>query len=159
MDTKDKMIEILNNSFNNIINSVQVDYKQSAQMKNVKHIELVERYAKVLSHHYVGKFAHLCTTLLSTSFLDSEHEQRIMNKFENKMNEVTNGFDKDMNTALKSIKKYFGHAYSVDCLTNVTAECFLDDINAEKQIFLDWAENLDVTPEIPYKEPNEKVSA
>jgi len=154
MVTNDKIIKVLNQTFDKITNQVDVDYKQSALMKNPKHIELVERYAKVLSQHYIAKFGHICTNMLATDLSDE-----IMAKVENRMQEITNKFPKDMDATLKSVKKYFGHAYSNECITNVTKECFLDDFNAEKQTFLDWTQNLDMTADLTKSNENDKATA
>ncbi len=159
MEAKDKMIEILNTTFVNLSNCVNVDNSKAQEMTNPKHRELVERYAKVLSHHYVGKLAHLCTSLLTMEFDNEEKEKKIFNKFENRMNEIVDDFPKDFNATMKSVKKYFGHAYNDECLRNVVADSFLQDLKIEKESFLDWTINLDMTPNVENHSEVEKVSA
>ena len=159
METKDKMIEILYATFNGIASNVTVDEEKSKEMTNAKHRELVERYAKVLSHHYVGRLAHNCTSLLTMEFDSKEKEKKTLSKFENKMNELVENFPKDFTATLKSVKKYFGHAYDDECLYNVVAESFLQDLKIEKDTFIDWASNLDMTPNLEHHSEIEKVSA
>ena len=159
MDTKDRMIEILNKTFNEITDKVEIDATEAEPITNAKHKELVERYAKVLSHHYVGKLAHMCTTLLTIDFRDNDKTDKIFNKFENRMNEIAENFPNDFNATLKSVKKYFGHVYSNDSIYQSVAQSFLDDIKIEKDTFLDWTINLDMTPNLEHINDNEKASA
>ena len=155
MQTKDRILDILKNTFESIEQLVKVDYKQSALMKNPKHIELVEKYAKVLSNHYVSKFAGLTTSVVTIE----NGSKQIIDKYQLKMQQIAEGFPKDMNATLKSVKKYFGHAYSDDCITNVTKECFLDDFTCEKENFLTWTGNLEMNSENNLQSNEEKVTA
>ena len=142
MQAKEKMIEILNTTFDRLTNSVNIDKQKSQDMTNTKHRELVEKYAKVLSRHYVGKLANLCSSLLIMEFDNEEKEKNVYNKFQNKMDELVNNFPKDFNATMKSVKKYFGHAYNDDCLQSVVAESFSSDLNTQKNQFFDWTINL-----------------
>ena len=147
MNTNEQMINILNNGFDEITKSVTVDYKQSALMKDPKHIELIERYAKVLSHHFIGKFASLCTAISNADMIDEEQKYTVMNAVERKVALIVADFPKKYETTLKQVKKYFGHSYSSECLSNVTAECFIDDFNDERKNIIDWAKNIQLEDE------------
>ena len=161
MNTNDEIINILNVGFDKITNAVTVDYKQSALMKDPKHIELIERYAKVLSHHFISKFANLCTAVSNADMIDDEQKTAVMNAVERKVDQIADDFPKKYETTLKQVKKYFGHSYSVDCLTNVTAECFIDDFNDERKNIIEWAKNIQLEDEGTTKTPNstEKATA
>jgi len=142
MKTNDEIINILNSGFDKITNSITVDYKQSALMKDPKHIELIERYAKVLSHHFIGKFANLCTAVSNVDVVDNEQKVAVMNAVERNVAQITADFPKKFDATLKQVKKYFGHSYSAECLANVTAECFVDDFNEERKNIIEWARNI-----------------
>ncbi len=159
MEAKDRMIEILHKTFNSITDSINIDEDFVDNMTNSKHRELVERYAKVLSHHYVGKLAHLCTNMLTMDLSDNEKADKLFNKFENRMNEIAENFPDDFNTTLKSVKKYFGHIYSNECIYKVVAESFINDMQNEKDTFMDWTQNLDMSPNLEHIDNHEKASA
>lgn len=142
MNTNEKVINVLNNGFDKISNSVNVDYKQSALMKNTKHIELIERYARVLSNHFISKFANICTAVSNVNIIDEEQRATVMNAIERKVAQIVDDFPKKYEMTLKQVKKYFGHSYSFDCLSNVTAECFIDDFNSERKNIIDWAKSI-----------------
>ncbi len=161
MNTNDEIINILNNGFDKITNSVTVDYKHSALMKDPKHIELIEHYAKVLSHHFISKFANLCTAVSNADMIDNEQKAAVMNAVERKVDQIAADFPKKYEMTMKQVKKYFGHSYSVECLTNVTAECFVDDFNDERKNIIEWAKNIQLENEGTTKAANstEKATA
>lgn len=161
MNTNDEIINILNNGFDKIINTITVDYKQSALMKAPKHIELIERYAKVLSHHFISKFANLCTAVSNADMIDDEQKATVMNAVERMVDQIAADFPKKYEMTMKQVKKYFGHSYSVECLTNVTAECFIDDFNDERKNIIEWARNIQLEDEGATKTTNstEKATA
>ncbi len=161
MNTNDEIINILNNGFDKITNTITVDYKQSALMKAPKHIELIERYAKVLSHHFISKFANLCTAVSNADMIDDEQKATVMNAVERMVDQIAADFPKKYEMTMKQVKKYFGHSYSVECLTNVTAECFIDDFNDERKNIIEWAKNIQLEDEGATKtvKPSEKATA
>lgn len=124
MVTNDKIIDVVKDTAKRIINQVNFDKNQSALMENPKHKVLIERYAKVLSNSYVLKVSSIYSAMLTNDLNDE-----FMLKVEKKVQGIENGFPKDMDVTLKSVKKYFGHAYADECLINVTNECFLDEFN------------------------------
>ena len=130
-------------------------------MKAPKHIELIERYAKVLSHHFISKFANLCTAVSNADMIDDEQKATVMNAVERMVDQIAADFPKKYEMTMKQVKKYFGHSYSVECLTNVTAECFIDDFNDERKNIIEWAKNIQLEDEGATKtvKPSEKATA
>lgn len=162
MNTNEKFLTILNDGFDRITSKVSVDYKQSALMKDAKHIELIERYAKVLSHHYVGKFATLCTAVSNADMIDAEQKKQVFKSLQQRVDEIVDDFPAKYDTTLKQVKKYFGQSYSANCLNNVTAECFVDDLNAERKNIVEWASSIQLDDDgakVASATPNEKASA